>query len=59
MLLAAPALVWLQMTFPLYSPLLGPIKILNKRHVSKRGKRLRRAKLYYLRDLPEDKFEVF
>ena len=46
------------MTFPLYSPLLGPIKVLKKNHVGKKGKRLRRAKLYYLRDMPPDKFVV-
>jgi len=46
------------MTFPLYSPLLGPVKVLKKNYVGKKGKRIRRAKLYYLRDLPADKFYV-
>ena len=46
------------MAFPLYSPLLGPIKILKKQHVAKKGKRVRRAKLYYLREMPDDKFAV-
>ena len=41
--------------FPLYMPLLQEVKVLTKRviHKGKReGKKVRRAKLYYLRDRP-------
>ena len=35
----------------LYAPLITEIKVLQKAHIHKGKKRVRRAKLYYLRDL--------
>jgi large subunit ribosomal protein L19 len=38
--------------FPKYSPLIRSIKVLQKAFIHKGRKRVRRAKLYYLRDRP-------
>ncbi len=46
------------MSFPLYSPLLGPIKILTKNFVGEEIKPIRRAKLYFVRDFKDDKLEI-
>jgi ribosomal protein L19 len=35
----------------LYAPLIQDIKVLQKAHIHKGNKRVRRSKLYYLRDL--------
>lgn len=44
-----------ELRFPLYSPLLKEIKVLQPSVIHKGRKRTRRSKLYYLRDLPLNK----
>ncbi len=47
-----------QMSFPLYSPLLGPVKILTKNFIGDETKKVRRAKLYHVREFANDKLEI-
>jgi len=43
---------------PLYSPLIMDIKVLQKAFIHQGKKRVRRSKLYYLRDRPPEQFTV-
>ena len=50
--------VRIERMFPLYSPLVEDIKVLRQNALHKGKKRVRRAKLYYLRGLPLSKSTV-
>jgi len=43
---------------PIYSPLVKDIKILQRAFIHEGKKRVRRSKLYYLKDLDPEKFTV-
>jgi len=45
-------------SFPLYSPLISRIRLVKKGYVKKEGKNVRRAKVYYIRDLPTSTYTV-
>jgi len=47
-----------QLTFPLYSPLIQEIKVIQKAFLHRGKKRVRRAKLYYVEDRPQSLITV-
>jgi len=44
--------------FPLYSPLISKIRLVKKGFIKKGAKKVRRAKVYYIRDLPSSTYTV-
>lgn len=44
--------------FPLYSPLITNIRVVSKAYIHGGKKRVRRAKLYYLKDRPQSQYTL-
>ncbi len=47
-----------EQTFPLYSPLIDNIEVIREAHIHDGKKRVRRSKVYYIRDRPQSTFRI-
>ena len=47
-----------EQNFPLFSPLIDNIEILRKAHIHNGEKRVRRSKIFYLRDRPQSSYRI-
>lgn len=47
-----------EQTFPLYSPLIDSIEVIREKHIHDGKKRVRRSKVFYIRERPQSTFRI-